>query len=191
VNGTTFDYEPEAFDLEYEPGEDWPEYDPERARPRSRPGRPRYQPTVARPQPRPQSYVPAPTAQGTVSRAELTRALQRVAGDIDRLKAGARATTSQLNDLAGRTGRGFDSVRTAQQQQTARFDRGLASSRELAILGSVLGGGGGNTGLLLLLLLAGDSTGAGPDGEAAVGGGLAGSNATLLLALALSGGLNP
>lgn len=187
-----FEYEPEAFEFDYEP-EDWPDYDPERARPRGRPAgrqRPAYRPTVPAPRGRPPGYTPTPTAAGTVTRAELTRALQRVAADIDRLKAGARGTTSQLNDLSDRSGRAFGNVRAAQQQQTARFDRGLASTRELAILSSVLGGGsGGSTPLLLLLLLAGDGTAAGPDGQAPMGGALGGGNTTLLLALALSGGL--
>jgi hypothetical protein len=191
VTAATFEFEPEAFEFDYEPGEDWPEYEPERARPRPRPtgGRPPYRPTVPAPARRPQTYTPTPTTPGTVTRAELTRALQRVAADIDRLKMGARATTSQLNDLSERSGRAFANVRTAQQQQAARFDRGLSSTRELAILSGVLGGGGGGIGLLLLLLLAGDTAAPAPDGQAPMGGGLAGSNTNLLLALALSGAL--
>jgi hypothetical protein len=185
----------EAFDFDYDPGDEWPDYDPDRVRTqRTRPrpigGGGRYQPTVPRPQPRPQSYTPGTPAPGVVTRAELTRALQRVAADIDRLKAGARATTGQVNDLADRTGRALGNVQTSQQQQAARFERGLAGTRELAVLGSLLGGGGGGggTGLLLLLLLAGDNT-TGPDGQQQAGG-LGGNNSTLLLALALSGGLN-
>jgi hypothetical protein len=194
MSAMTFEYEPEAYNFEYEPGEDWPEYDPER---RGRPTagrRPPYQTTVPRPTPRPQQYTTAPTAPGTVTRAELTRALQRVAADIDRLKTGVRANTGQLNDLSDRTGRAFRSVQASQEQQTARFDRGLASARELGVLGAALTGGAGNLGILLLLLIAGDAGGTAPgaDGQpSGAGGGLAGSNTNLLLALALSGALSP
>src|SRR5262245_65123333 len=93
-----FEYEPEAYNFDNDPGEEWPDYEPEAPLPRR--GRPRYAHTTAAPLRRPQTYAPTPPPGGTVSRAELTRALQRVAGDIDRLKAGARASNGQINDLA-------------------------------------------------------------------------------------------
>jgi len=188
MTATTFEYEPEAYAFGSEPGEDWPDYDPEAA-PSSR-NRSLYAPTAPRPRPRPPQYTSAPAAPGTVTRAELSRALQRVALDIDRLKGSARATTGQINDLADRTGRAFRNVQTSQQQQSARLEREVASTRELAVLGAALSGGGGSTGLLLLLLLAGDQSGLGgpvaQDGQAGSSTSLT-SNSTLLLALALSG----
>jgi hypothetical protein len=193
-----YEYEPEAYNFDYEPGEDWPEYDPERPQSRPRPPRPPYSPPVPRPPARPPQYSSAPTAPGTVTRAELTRALQRVAVDIDRLKGGVRATTGQINDLSDRTGRALRNVQTSQTQQGARLEREVAGAKELGVLGAVLSGGGGNTGLLLLLLLASESPGTiatpGPDGQQPAGtGGLLGGGGSsgLVLALALSGALNP
>ncbi|MFF5082439.1 hypothetical protein ACFY36_35795 [Actinoplanes sp. NPDC000266] len=194
MTAPVFEYEPEAYHFDGDSTEEWPDYEPES---RSSRRGPMYRPTVGPPRTRPSQYVSGPAAPGTVSRAELTRALQRVASDIDRLKGGARATTTQLNDLADRTGRAFRNVQAGQTQQAQRFDRGLSSTRELAVLGALLSGGGGSgsKNLLLLLLLADPSMSGGgstPDGQAngGYGGGgmLSGSNG-LLLVLALSGGL--
>jgi hypothetical protein len=187
----TFELEPEVFQFDYEP-EDWPEYEPERAPARPGGRRPPYSTNVPRPPSRPSQYTSAPTAPGTVTRAELTRALQRVAVDIDRLKSGVRGTTGQINDLSDRTGRAFRNVQASQEQQAARFGREIASARELGVLASVLGGGANNLGVLLLLLLGSETTQPGGDGQpGATGGGMLSGSTGLVLALALSGALNP
>jgi len=181
--------EPEAYNFDYDPERDWPEYEPEAPRPRPGGAGGPYRPPVPGPRPQPQPYVtPTPSA-GTVTRAQLERALQRVAGDIDRLRSGVRANTGQVNDLADRTRRALRNVQSSQQQQVARLDRGVANARETGVLGAALTGGGQNLGILLLLLLGGDTTGT-ADGQAP-GGTLGSGNTSLLLALALSGALNP
>ncbi|MFG2022144.1 hypothetical protein [Streptomyces sp. NPDC048825] len=196
----TFEYEPEAYDFDYSGEDQWPEYEPEagQSKPRPRPGsKGQYPPTVpGKKRPQPPNYIPQQADHRTVTRTDLNKALQRIAADIDLLKTGSRATTSQLNDLSQRTGQALTNAQLSQRQQAAQFERGLAGAREMGVLGSLLGGGGGsggNSSLLLLLLLADPGGGLGGDGQGQggglLGGGGGGGNSSLLLALALSGAL--
>jgi hypothetical protein len=127
--------------------------------------------------------------QAPVTQEQLRQALVRVKQDIDRVASGVRGNTANLNDFAARTGRNLNRARDMQRRDVARLDRSVAGAREIGILGAVLSGGGGNVLLPLLILgMEQPQPGApGAPGDGALGGT---SNTTLLLALALSGGLN-
>ena len=174
-------------DFEFDP-EDFPEYDPEAPR------RGRYR---APTQPRPGSgggYTRPPTSQANVTQEQLRQALVRVKQDIDRVANGVRANTSGLNDLAGRTTRNLTRLRNEQRRDVARVEREVAGARDLSVLGAVLGGGGTNVLLPMLILSMDAQTTAVADGTQtpASGGLFGGSNmTTLLLALVVSGALNP
>jgi hypothetical protein len=180
------DFESDLLEADYgEDYEDFPEFEPER-RGRTRRYRTPAQPTRgAGP-----GYTRAPAVQAPVTQEQLRQALVRVKQDIDRVATGVRANTSNLNDFAGRTGRNLNRVRDMQRRDVARLDRSVAGAREIGILGAVLSGDGGNVLLPLLILgMEQPQPGApGAPGDGVLGGS---SNTTLLLALAVSGALNP
>jgi hypothetical protein len=189
MNGTYAELDFES-DFEYEPewDEGVTEFEPEA--PRRRAPASRYS-TPAQPQRGTgRGYTQPPAIRTPVTHEQLRQALVRVKQDIDRVATGVRATNANVNDLAGRTTRNLNRLRELQQRDTTRLDRSVASSRELAILGAVLGGGGTDV-LLPLLVIGMDQPQAPPgappaEGSTVLGGG---SNSTLLLALAAFGGL--
>jgi hypothetical protein len=178
------------FESDYEADyEDILEFEPERRRGRRQYRTPRQPPRGTGP-----GYTRPPVGQAAVTQEQLRQALVRVKQDIDRVASGVRSNTTNLNDFAARTGRNLNRLRDMQRRDVARLDRGIAQSRELGILGAVLGGGGSSAIIPLLILgmeqpqVAPGTPGAPADGTFLGGGS---SSTTLLLALALTGALNP
>jgi hypothetical protein len=179
------DYSPEYTDYT-----DYTDYSPEAPAPPRRGG---YR-TPQQPQ-RGGSYTRPPTMPTPVTQEQLRQALARVKQDIDRVANGVRATTSNLNDFAGRTTRNFNRVRDENKREIARLDQAVAGARDLGVLGAVLAGGDNAKVTLPLLVVAMDqqsqqAVGASGAAGAPAPGGILGSNSTgLVLALAVAGAL--
>jgi hypothetical protein len=136
-------------------------------------------------------YTRQPTMPAPVTQEQLRQALVRVKQDIDRVANGVRSSNVNLNDLSARTSRNLNRLRDLHRRDIGRVDRSVEQTRELAILGAVLGGGDGANTLPLLLILGLDQPqpmAGGPAGTQ-MEGPLGTSNTTLLLALAVSGAL--